>query len=173
MVNVPPCSSSILSCPSRAPLAEGGDGLLDAGKAQLIAVAHDGNDETFLGPNGDADVVIILIDQVLAVDLGVDRGNLFQRADASFDEKAHEAELYAVLLLENVFVFGSQRHHFGHVDLIEGRQHGGGILRVLQPACDGLAQPRHVDALFALGVGGRRGRSDNRRRRRGKRRLSD
>ena len=44
-----------------------------------------------------------------------------------------------------------------HVDLVEGRQHGGGVLRVLEAARDGLAQPRHLHALLARGiVGGRR-----------------
>jgi len=26
----------------------------------------------------------------------------------------------------------AQRHHGAHVDLVEGRQHGGGVLRVLE-----------------------------------------
>ena len=37
----------------------------------------------------------------------------------------------------------AQLHHRAHVDLVEGRQHGGGVLRVLQAARDGLAQPGH------------------------------
>ena len=62
-----------------------------------------------------------------------------------------------------------------HVDLVEGREHGGGVLRFLQAARDGLAQPRHLHALLARGVVGRRGRAHlhgggrlrDRRRRRG------
>ena len=69
----------------------------------------------------------------------------------------------------------AQRHHCAHVDLVEGREHGGGVLRVLQAARDGLAQPRHLHALFARGVVRRRrrahlhggGRLRNRRRLRG------
>ena len=54
-----------------------------------------------------------------------------------------------MLLLEQVLVLVAQRHDRAHVDLVEGREHGGGVLRVLQPARDGLAQPRHLHALFA------------------------
>ena len=41
-------------------------------------------------------------------------------------------------------------HDFAHVDLVEGRQHGGGVLRILEAPRDGLAQPRHRHALFAI-----------------------
>jgi hypothetical protein len=62
-----------------------------------------------------------------------------------------------VLLLEQVLVVIAQRHNRGHVDLVEGRQHGGGALCVLEAAGDGLAQPRHAHAFLAGGViGGRR-----------------
>jgi hypothetical protein len=62
------------------------------------------------------------------------------------------------------------RHHRGHVDLVEGRQHRGGVLRVLQAARDGLAQPRHVNAFLARGVIRRRRRAHLHRglRRRGR-----
>ena len=65
-----------------------------------------------------------------------------------------------MLLLEQIAVLAAQRHDMAHVDLVEGRQHGGGVLRVLQPARDGLAQPRHAHALLARGVVGRRRRAD-------------
>ncbi len=64
-----------------------------------------------------------------------------------------------MLLLERLFEPRPQRHDLAHVDLVEGRQHGGGVLRFLEAARDGLAQPRHAHALLALGVGGWRGRA--------------
>ena len=57
-----------------------------------------------------------------------------------------------MLLLEQLLVLVAQLHHRAHVDLVEGREHGGGVLRLLEPARDGLAQPRHLHALFARGV---------------------
>ena len=35
-------------------------------------------------------------------------------------------------LLEQVLVLGAQRHHRAHVDIVERREHRGGILRILQ-----------------------------------------
>ena len=105
-------------------------------------------------------MVVILVDHVGAVDLGVDVGDFLQRLYAGADEEAHEAELDAVLLLEQFLVLIAHGHHRAHVDLVEGRQHRGGVLRLLQAARDGLAQPRHLHALFARGVVGRRRRAD-------------
>ena len=123
----------------------------------LIAVAHHRHDQALLGADRDADVVVVLVDDVGAVDLGVDGGDFLQRLHAGVHEEAHEAELHAVLLLEQVLVLVAQRHHRAHVDLVEGREHGGGVLRLLEAARDGLAQPRHLHALLARGVvGGRR-----------------
>src|SRR6185369_5506175 len=65
----------------------------------------------------------------------------------------------AVLLLEHVLVLRAHRHDVAHVDLVEGREHRRGVLHVLEPARDGLAQPRHLHALFARRVVGRRRRA--------------
>ena len=54
-----------------------------------------------------------------------------------------------MLFQEQVFVFTAQCHDLGHVDLIVGGQHGGGVLRFFQAARDGLAQARHLHAFFA------------------------
>jgi hypothetical protein len=57
-----------------------------------------------------------------------------------------------MLLLEQIPVMAAQRHHRTHVDLVEGRQHGGGILGVLETPRNRLPQLRHTHALFARGV---------------------
>ena len=116
---------------------------------ELVGVAHHRHDEALLGADGDAEVVVVLVDEVGAIDFGVDRGNLLQRLNAGLDEKAHEAELGAVLFLEGVLIAGAQRHHFAHVDLVEGREHRRGVLRVLEAAGDGLTQLGHAHPLFA------------------------
>jgi hypothetical protein len=64
-----------------------------------------------------------------------------------------------VLLLEEVLVFVPQVHDAGHVHLVVGGEHGGGILRVLEAAGDGLAQARHLHALLARRVLGGDGRA--------------
>ena len=92
---------------------------------------------------------VVLVDDVGAVDLGVDGRDFLQRVGDRLGEEAHEAELHAVLLLEHVLVLGPQLHHRRHVDLVEGGEHRGGVLRFLQPPRDGLAQLGHPHALFA------------------------
>ncbi len=96
----------------------------------------------------------------------VDRRDLLQRLHAGLHEEAHEAELDAVLLLEQVAILGPQRHDMAHVHLVEGGQHRGAVLRLLEAAGDGLTQPRHRHALLARLVVRRRGRACGRRRRR-------
>ena len=155
--------------------AEIGDALFDLGDRLLVAVAHHRHHQALVGADGDADVIIILVDQVGAVDLGIGRRNVLQRLHAGLGEEAHKSQFAAVLLLEHVLVLRAHRHDVAHVDLVEGRQHRRGVLHVLQAARDGLAQPRHLHPLFARGiVGGRRrahlhrgGRLIDRRRRRG------
>ena len=119
-------------------------------RLEPVAIAHDRHDEALVRADGDAEVIVIFVDDIGAVDLGVDGGHLPQRGGARLHEKSHEAEFYAVLLFECVLVTGAQGHDFGHVGLVEGRQHGGGILRVLEPPRDGLAQPRHRHTLLAI-----------------------
>ena len=149
-------------------LAEVRDGLLDLGEAHAVGVAHHGNHEALLGAHRNAQMVIVLVNEIRAVDLGVDGGDLLEGLGAGLHEEAHEAELGAMLLLEDVLVAGAQGHHFAHVDLVEGRQHGGGVLGVLEAARDGLAQLGHAHALFAHAViGGRGNAGDDGRQRRG------
>ena len=132
-----------------------GDGLFDLCERHVIGVAHHWHNEALLRADRDPDMVIVLVDDIRAIDLSIDGGNFFQRLDAGAHEETHEAELHAVFLLEQVLVLIAHMHHSAHVDLVEGREHGGGVLCVLQAARNGLAQPRHVHALFARGVVGR------------------
>ena len=98
-----------------------------------------------------------MIDDFVAVHLGVDRRDVFQREARGLGEEAHQPEPDAVLLFKGVLVAGARGDHFGHVDIVEGRQQGCGFLRALQPLGDGLAQAGHLDALFAAVIGGRCG----------------
>ena len=52
-------------------------------------------------------------------------------------------------LLEGVAAALAHLHHGGHIDLVEGGQHRGGVLRLDQALRDGLAPPRHAHALLA------------------------
>src|SRR3954468_11526206 len=136
---------------ARAP-AHLADLLLDLRERFAITVADHRHDEAFLGPDRDADVIVILVDEIGAIDLGVDGGDFLERLHARLYEEAHEAQLHAALLLEQFLVLIAQVHHRAHIDLVEGREHGGGVLRVLEAARDGLTQARHLHALLACRV---------------------
>src|SRR5918992_1422366 len=116
---------------------------LDVGEALFVRVAHHGDDEALLGVYGDADVVVVLEDQLVPLELGVYLGEGLQGAYCSLDEEAHKAELDAVALLELLLAAASQLYHGAHVRLVEGGEHRRRLLRLDEPPRDGLAPSRH------------------------------
>ena len=64
-------------------------------------------------------------------------------------EERHEAEAHPVPALEALLVPGAKRDHRLHVDLVEGGQDGGGVLRLDETLRDPPAQPRHRLAALA------------------------
>ena len=87
MLNVPPVSSSSFSAPSRARLAEIGDRLLDLGEAHAVGIADHRHHQPARAADRDAHVDEVLVDDVVAVDLGVDRREFLQRGTHSLDEE--------------------------------------------------------------------------------------
>ncbi len=73
-----------------------------------------------LGADGDADVVEVVFNDVVAVDAAVDGRHVLEGLDDGFDEERHEAELHAVLFHELVLDRLAEVHHGGHVHLVEG-----------------------------------------------------
>ena len=106
-----------------------------------------------------ADVVEMVLHDFLAVEARVDRGNDVERVDDGLHEERHEAELDLVLLDEAVLELGAQRHDVGEIDLVEGGEVRGLLLRGEQARGDLLAQRRHLFARGALAgrLGGDRG----------------
>ena len=155
---MPPRRSSRASLPSRALTTEGADRLLDLGEGHPPRVPEHRHHEAPGGAHRDADVVIALVDDVVAVDLRVDRRVLDERSDGRLDEEGHEAEADAVLLLERLAVRRTQRRHGGHVHLVEGGEHRRRVLRELQPLAGAAAQAAHGHPLLAPMRSGRRGR---------------
>ena len=144
------------------------DLLFDLRERHLVGVAHHGDDEARRRTDRNTHVDEVLVDHIGAVDFGVDLGHLFQGVRTGLGEEGHEAELHAVFLLEQFLVFLAKRHRRGHVDLVVGRQHRGGVLCIFQAARDGLAQTCHLHTFFAASVFGWdrcAGRSGSRRSR--------
>ncbi len=132
-------------------MAERGDLLLDVGEVPAVGVAHHRHHQPLLGADRDADVVMVLVDDVLAVDLGIDRRQFLQRDDRRLDEDRHEAEAHPVLFLECLAPAFAQRDGAAHIDFVEGRQHRRILLRLLEALGDTPSQPGHPHPGFPVG----------------------
>ncbi len=78
--------------------------LLELREAQRFGITNDRHHQATLGGDGDAEVVVLVIDDVVAVDGRIHRRELAQRFDRRLDEERAEAQLHAVHLLELVLV---------------------------------------------------------------------
>ena len=70
-------------------------------KDNRVGIAHHGHDKPIGRADCDRHVEIIVIDDLVTVDLRIDRRHMSCTASATaLVKKAHKAELHAVLLLE-------------------------------------------------------------------------
>ena len=105
------------------------DGVLDLVHAEGVRVPDYRHHETAVRTHRNADVVVAVVDDVVAVDGGVHGGKAFQRLHAGAHEETHEAELGAVVTFpELVAVAPAHGHDRTHVHLVEGGQHRGSLL---------------------------------------------
>ena len=111
------------------------------------------DDEARVAGDRDAEVHVVLVDDGIAVDLGVDGGEGLERERRRLREEGHEAELHAVLLLGLLLDAFAERHDGAHVDLVERREMRGGMLRLEEILGDALAARRHLLAGLARAVG--------------------
>src|SRR5690606_24722567 len=91
-------------------LGEGGDIALNASKALAIRIANHRNHQTFVGANGNTDVVELLQYQLVAIELGVHIRECLQRAHHGLREEAHESEANAMGFLERILSALAQFH---------------------------------------------------------------
>ncbi|MCY1360146.1 hypothetical protein D9M69_467580 [compost metagenome] len=130
-------------------LAEVGDAAFDFSQAHEFGVTQHRYNQATVAGYGNADVLVTVVDDVVAVDRGVDAREALQRLGGSLDEEGHEAQANAVvLLLEQVLVLGAQVHDRLHVDFVVGSQHGHGGLGFDQALGDLGTQAGHRDALL-------------------------
>src|SRR5205823_7045459 len=104
----------------------------------------------------NADIEIAVIDDVATVDRRVQCRKLLERMHGRLDEKAHEAELDAMLFFEALLVLVPKLDDRLHVDFVERRQNRGGRLRLHETFGNALSQARHGHTL--LGTRTERGR---------------
>lgn len=81
-------------------LAELGDLQFDLGNRHGLGVAQDRHHQAARRADRDADVDVAVVDDVVAIDRGVQDRELLQRGHGRLDEEAHETETDTVRLLE-------------------------------------------------------------------------
>ena len=118
----------------------------------MVAIAKNGDDEAAFGADGDANIEVVLGDDFIAFDAGVDRGNRFEGVDGGLEEETHEAEFDAVLGLEGGLDFGPQGDEVGEVGFVEGGEDGGGVLGANESIGDFASEGGHLFAGLAVGA---------------------
>ena len=71
IVNVPPRSSSGFSVPARAASASRSTSVASCSSERGVAAADDGDDEALVGLHGDSEVVAVEVDDLVALEAGV------------------------------------------------------------------------------------------------------
>ena len=84
-----------------------------------------------------------MIDQIVAVDAGIDLGIFLQGLHRRLDEKRHEAEADPVLFLEALPVLAAQFENPAQVRLVECGEHGGLLPHGHQALGDAPADGAH------------------------------
>ena len=105
-----------------------GNFFLNLCKAHLVSIAQNRHHQTTWRAYRNANVKVAVVDDVIAIDRRIEQREFFQRMDCRLDEKAHEAQLDAVLFFKLFLHAFAHIHHRGHVDFVEGRQNGIGRL---------------------------------------------
>mmetsp|Transcript_11760 Transcript_11760/g.24365 ORF Transcript_11760/g.24365 Transcript_11760/m.24365 type:complete len:306 (-) Transcript_11760:383-1300(-) len=134
-------------------LGELRDGGLHLEDGHSLHVPDHGNHQAPRACNGNADVDVVAVDDLSSavVDDRVHAWDLLQGEGAGLDEGGHESQAHAMHLLKSILVLLSQGNDRGHVHLLEGCKHGRCVLCILQPLCNGLPHPSHLDPTFATG----------------------
>ena len=145
----------------------------DVDQALLVDVADDRHDEALRRVGREAEVVVLLEDEVVAVERGVELRELLQRRHAGLEQQGDHRELHALLrvLLVRALAEGLQ---LGDVRLVEvrdvrdhhpvARQHRAADL--LDPRQRLRARPGRTSRSRPWATAGARGPAGRRRRRR-------
>ena len=129
-------------------LAKVDNRLLDVGNFHVVSVTQNRHHETTIRRYGNTDVLVTMVNDIGAIDGGVDIRETLESFGGGFHEEAHETKLGVVGLQEGIFVLGTQRHHRTHVHFVVRGQHGSGLLCLNQALGDGLTQTAHRYALL-------------------------
>src|SRR5580700_7094910 len=123
--------------------AEIGDAALQAEEVEVAGILEDGDDESPVESDGDADVDLTVVADIVAFDRGVDDWPLLHRDDGGAHEEWHEGEAHAMALLECVLVFGAQGDDAGEIHFVHAVDVSAGAARLDHALGDDLAHVGH------------------------------
>ena len=89
-----------------------------------------------------------MVDDVIAIDAGVENGVFFQGVHSGFNEEGHKAQFHAVFFFKFVLEFFAHFHDGCHIHFVESGEDGVGLLRLQQALGNACAQAAHGHALF-------------------------
>src|SRR5882762_1931830 len=116
---------------------------LDAENVFLVGVFHHRDEQAPIEGHGDADVDLLVQDDVRSVQRGVQRRKRAQAGDGGLHEEGHERQLGLVALFELVLGLRSQGSYLGHVDFVDGVHVRGNTLRRHHVLGDALPHGAH------------------------------
>ncbi len=125
------------------------DFLLDVSHAQGVYITQNRGHQAARGRNGHADVEVVVINHIIAIDGGVHFREAFQGFNNGFHVEGHKAQTDTVTFFKRVTVLLTQVHDWLHVHFVEGGQHRGGVFRFQQTLGHTLTQASHRHAFFA------------------------
>src|ERR1035437_836306 len=97
------------------------NGALQAEHVLLVRAANDGDDQAVVESDRDADVNFIVVDDVVAIQRGVEQGILAQDGHRGTGDERQVGAVVTVGGLELRLVLVAHARHFGHVDAMDGR----------------------------------------------------
>ena len=133
-------------------IGEAFDFSFDPAEGHVLNLMQHRHGQPALGTDGDAEIDVLVIDDILPFKIGVDAREFLERHHDGTREKAHKPKADTMHFLESLFEFRAEAHHFGEVDFIEGGEDRRRLLGLHEALGDGLADLRHLHATFTGGV---------------------
>jgi hypothetical protein len=132
MEKVPPETSSGLSWRERARAAR-----------STMELADNGHDQAVFERHGDADIDLVVIEDVGALNRGVDDGECAQGFDGGAGDEGQEGQTEAIAFAELLLGPGAEARDLGHIDAVDGGDVGRGAFGEQHVLGDLLAHDAH------------------------------
>ena len=135
-------------------LGEVSDGEFDFGETHAFGVPQDGNHQSLAAADGDANIVVVVVNNLATLDFGIDRRECLEGIDSRLDEERHESEFDSISFGEGILMLLAQVHDPRHVDFVERRQQCGVMLSFNESLGNAFANGTHRLPLLGAFAGG-------------------